>query len=381
VRILLTHPHSWPYVRRGTERNIDNVARYLALRGHEVTLLSSLPSGGCLPAAGGCLPAAGSVRQMLRPPMWTPLLGWFRVQPEHMFGLSTYLDLRKLAADVVHSFFYTDSLAASRVRKQKRWRTVLQLNGIAIPGVSCRRFPPEAWLLRRAIEEADEFVVCSQFIARLAARHFGRVAKVIVPPLEIDAWPLGPGPEDGRPVLLAVGDFDVPRKGVRVLMRAFELFQQEVPDAILRLSGRLSAKTATRLLGTLPERVRTRVELLGLGQPGDLPQLYQQASLLVLPAMWEPSGTVMFEALASGTPVVATNHAGLPEFLSPEVGVLFEPETEGEETNNAAGLAAAMLAGLSLSRRPGAREQCRLHAGRFSSAAIGPLLEGVYAGN
>jgi glycosyltransferase involved in cell wall biosynthesis len=351
---------------------MDTFARYLVRHGHDVTVLSTLP-------AGGIAPVNGTVRHVLRRPLWTPAMGVARVRPEHMFGVSTYLDLQTLAADVVHSFFYTDSLAASLKRKKKGWRTVLHLNGIAIPGVSCRRFPPEAWLLRRAIDEANEFVVCSAFIAGLCAHYYGREPKVIFTPIEIEAWPIKEGPTDERPSILAAGDFDLPRKGARVLMKAFGLFKRKEPDAVLRFTGRLSPAVAGPLLATLPECDRESVELLGVGQAGDLPKLYQQASMLVLPAMWEPSGTVMLEAMASGTPVVATNHGGLPEYLTPEVSVLFEPEGEGEETNNYEGLAEAMRTALNLSRQPGVRERCRRRAKEFSTAVIGPVLENMYA--
>jgi glycosyltransferase involved in cell wall biosynthesis len=87
---------------------------------------------------------------------------------------------------------------------------------------------------------------------------------------------------------------------------------------------------------------------------------------------------VMFEAWAAGTPVVATNHGGPPEFMAEDVGVLFEPATEGQETHNADGLAEAILEGLALSERPGIRQRCRAHAGRFSWSALGPRIEAMY---
>src|SRR6266849_3422192 len=263
MKIMLTHPHCWPYVRRGTERTMDTVARYMVGKGHDVTVLSTLP-------AGGSAPVNVKVHHLLRRPMWTTAMALAHLQQEHMFGISAYLDLRAPVADVVHSFYYTDSLAASHTRKKKGWRTVLQLHGIAIPGVSCRRFPPEAWLLRRAIQQTDEFVSCSEFIADLFANYYGRKPRVIFPPLEVEAWPMKEGPADERPSVLAVGDFDVPRKGARVLMKAFRLFKQKEPEAVLRFSGRLSPAVAAPLLGMLTEHERASVELLGVGQPGDL---------------------------------------------------------------------------------------------------------------
>lgn len=372
MKILLTHPYCWPYVRRGTERNIENLFNYLAGTGrHSVTLLSTKPSQGEMLANGG-----GSRR--LREAWAAPRIGLGRIQPEHLFGVSAYWDMRSTEADAVHSFFYTDGLAASSLKRRKGWRTVLQLNGIAVPGVSCRRIPPEAWLLRRAIDTADEFVVCSSFIADQASRHFGRRPRVLAPPIQIGEWPVKSATRDGSPVILAVGDFDVRRKGIRVLLRAFARFHSGHPNATLNISGRLTLASVQPELEEMPAEARQALRPLGLGKPGDLPGLYQQASLLVLPAMWEPSGTVMFEALASGTPVVAARHGGLPEFLTPEVGVLFDPQTDSEETMNVLGLCEAMESALQLSLSPGTARACRQHAERYSTDVIGPVWEQIY---
>ena len=100
---------------------------------------------------------------------------------------------------------------------------------------------------------------------------------------------------------------------------------------------------------------------------------------MALPSMWEPSGTVVLEALASGTPVVVTNHAGLPEFMNDSIGVLFEPMTNGEETLNFEGLAEALFRGLALSRCAGIRQRCRAHAADFSWEVLGPKIERVYS--
>jgi glycosyltransferase involved in cell wall biosynthesis len=96
--------------------------------------------------------------------------------------------------------------------------------------------------------------------------------------------------------------------------------------------------------------------------------------------MWEPSGGSVLEAFASGTPVVATNHGGVPEFVTKEVGVLFDPQTDGQETRNSRGLAEALIAGLQLSRTPGIRQRCWAHVQQYSTEAIGPVLERFYSG-
>jgi len=372
MKVVLTHPYCWPYVRRGTERCIDVLARYLNRVGHEVTLVSTHPRESSIERNGG-----GT--RILRRPLWNPVLGMARLQPEHTFFFTAARAVRKLNADVVHSCFYADALGVQMVRRSRPFRTVLQLNGIAIPRVSCRRIPPEAWMLRRAIDNVDSFIVCSDFIRRLALEHFGRNPDVIVPPVEVTDWPVGRGPSDGRPTILGVGDFNVRRKGVRALIRAFSILKRDLPDVRLRLTGRMAPELFQEITSDLPAEIASGIENLGLGQPGDLPKIYGEASVMALPSMWEPSGTVVMEALASGTPVVIARHGGLPEMITPHVGVDFDPATDGEETHNAQGLADALRAGLVLAAKDGVRERCRSHAASFSVDALGPRYEEIYS--
>jgi phosphatidylinositol alpha-mannosyltransferase len=373
MRIVLTHPFCWPYVRRGTERNVEVLGQHLAERGHEVITVSTRPG------AGGVERSVAGTR-ILRPPLTVPLMGALRIQPAHTFFFTSLRALSSLDADVVHSFYPADALAAAVVKRRARPRTVLQMNGVAIPGVSCHRWlPPEGVMFRQALRRADHRIACSQFVRALMREHYGVDSDVISPPVLVERYPLGSGPVDRRPTILGVADFTVRRKGVRTLVAAFALLKQSLPAARLRLSGRLSPELQHELLSGVPHPVRSDIEVLGLGRPDDLPRLYGEASVTVLPAMWEPSGTVLVESLACGTPVVATNHAGIPEFVTPETGVLFDPDTDGEETPNVDGLAGAMRKGLALSQQPGTRAACRAHALRYGCAQIVPQIERLYA--
>lgn len=376
MRIVLTHPYCWPYVRRGTERGMDVLARHLVQSGHDVVTLSTRPDGDGVDDG----PAG---RRIFRRPVTFPLMNALRIQPTHTFFFVGLRMLPSLEADVVHSFYPSDALAAVAVRRRARHRTVLQMNGVAIPGVSCHRWlPPEGAMFREALRRVDCRITCSRFTRDLLREHYGVDCEVIPPPIRVEpadvaearAKPFGP------PTILAVADFNVRRKGVRVLVDAFCRIKRAVPSARLQLSGQIAAALARELVAPLPPSVRESIEVLGLGTVEDLPRLYREASVMALPAMWEPSGTVLFESLAAGTPVVATNHGGIPEFVGADVGVLFEPLTDGEETRNVAGLADAILQGLALAEKPETRDRCRAHAAQYAWPVLGPQIERLYRG-
>lgn len=373
MRIVLTHPYCWPYVRRGTERNVEVWYSYLLSRGYDARLLSTyFPGTQARPHDSN---------KTLKAPLWFPSMGRLRLQPMHTFFFSVYNCLPALEPDIVHSFHFYDALAATLVRKRRKpMRVLMQMNGVPIPGVSCRRWlPPEYKLIRAAMRRADCRVVCSSFVRQLVQEFYGSDAHVLVPALDRALWPAGNGPRSEPAAVLAVANFDERRKGIRVLLRAFELLRHEMPTVELWLSGNLSPSVEKETLGPLPAELRSAITVFGLGRPEDLPVLYQKASVLALPSMWEPSGTVMMEAWLCGTPVVATRHGGLPEMFREGVGVLFDPKTDTEETTNAEGLAAALHEGIRLSAQPETRVNCRRHGETFTLETVGPQFERFYA--
>ena len=71
------------------------------------------------------------------------------------------------------------------------------------------------------------------------------------------------------------------------------------------------------------ERFRGGVKSLGTVDGGQKLKLLQNASALLFPVIWEePFGLAVVEALACGTPVVATPRGALPEILRPSCGVI-----------------------------------------------------------
>lgn len=160
---------------------------------------------------------------------------------------------------------------------------------------------------------------------------------VVIPP-GVDVRRFRPGPltpSAGAATLenyvFALGRMDA-TKGFDDLIRGFAHVSRSNPVQLVIGGGSINAlphETAVRnkLLGLVDElRLNGRVMFAGYIPDANLAAYYRNARVFALPSRYEPFGMTVLEAMACGTPVVATRHGGLRHVLTHRRdGVLVDP--------------------------------------------------------
>jgi glycosyltransferase involved in cell wall biosynthesis len=139
--------------------------------------------------------------------------------------------------------------------------------------------------------------------------------------------------------ILYNGNSDDRNKGARYLLEAAALLRDRGIDFHLTFVDRPGAEMAPRMVRELS--LGDRVTFTGRLPVVELVRTHNEASLFVSPSLYEGFGLPAAEAMACGTPVVATTAGAFPEVIADgETGILVPPADAGA----LAGAIAALLA-------------------------------------
>lgn len=209
--------------------------------------------------------------------------------------------------------------------------------------------------IARRLRSADAVFGCSGYITGKIRDRFpdfaprchvvynGVDTKVFTPDPEADAG----GGRPGR--LLYVGRIS-PEKAIHDLIDAVARVVSRIPEVRLDVVGpdaetprqyivdlsddsRVKALASwydgnyhDRLVKMAASRLGDRVRFVGLLAPDQLPEHYRRADLLLNPSVSESFGMSLVEAMACGTPVLATRVGGMPEIVEHgKTGMLVAP--------------------------------------------------------
>lgn len=115
---------------------------------------------------------------------------------------------------------------------------------------------------------------------------------------------------DNEPLILCVGS-GFKTKGLNRSIRAFAVFQQNSPNAVLAVVGNGNPRAFLRL----SKRLGVGTQVKFFGGRHDMAAIYAAADLLLHSAYKEVAGNVLLEAMLCGVPVLATTVCGYAHYI------------------------------------------------------------------
>jgi len=156
-------------------------------------------------------------------------------------------------------------------------------------------------------ELADVLLVASEYVAKCLMETGIARRRIAVVPYGVDVVRFSP-PEQRRKSgpfrVLYVGRVGL-HKGIEYLLEAWRIAGLEESELVF--AGAVDP-AVVRMVKTRPGNTR----FIGQVAPPTLHRLYQSADVFVLPSLSDGFGMVLFEAMATGLPVIATTSCGAP---------------------------------------------------------------------
>jgi glycosyltransferase involved in cell wall biosynthesis len=240
--------------------------------------------------------------------------------------------LRQFQPDVIDLNAEPYSVQCAEVLTLRNW---LALRVPVVLGVCQNIFhrypPPFNWFERRALNQAAAAYGCSETVRELLiAKGFSKPVRVIPFGVNVDEYTPRARNRIGESLTIAFVGRMLPAKGLNILAQALAKVRSENWKLLVVGDGEEREPFAQQLRElNLLERAR----FMGAVKYDQMPQLFQQMDLLVLPTQTtkrvrEQFGRVIIEAMASGVPVIGSTCGAIPEVIG-DAGLVV-PEGDAE---------------------------------------------------
>ncbi len=259
--------------------------------------------------------------------------------PEFVSGILEFSQSKGLDYDLIHSHYWMSGIAAQELKSVWNAPVIHMFHTLGLMKQRVARMPGEAegdYRLRgerQVLQMADRIVAATPAeLAQLQWLYQADTRKVVIIPPGVDLSHFYPIPVDeakefvGIPkdagLLLYVGRIE-PLKGIDTLiqavvsMRAKGVFsERHLCLAVIGGEPELSPEALSAEMTRLQDMIRRfdldgLVTFLGRRSQDSLPYFYSAAEAVVVPSFYESFGMVALEAMACGTPVVASEVGGL----------------------------------------------------------------------
>lgn len=319
MRIGIACPYSWD-VPGGVQAHIRDLAEALIGMGHDVSVIAPadddkplqdyvVPTGAAMP-----VPYNGSVARLAFGPLSASRVRrWLK---EGAFDVLHVHEPAVPSLSLLATWAATGPIVATVHTSMPRSRVLLASQPF----------------LRSALEKIDGRIAVSEAARTTLVEHLGGDAVLIPNGVATKnyrhAEPLPGFPGEGG-VIGFLGRMDEPRKGLAVLLKAFEILAPARPGLRLLIAGRGDAAEWAR---KLPAGIRDRAVFVGETTEEEKVRVLHSVDVFCSPNTGgESFGIVTAEAMAAGLPVVASDIDAFRQVLrGGTVGELFavgDPES------------------------------------------------------
>ncbi len=244
-------------------------------------------------------------------------------------------------ADIIHCHTWYTHLAGCLLQQLLGGRLVLTTHSLEphrpwkVEQLG-RAYYASSWMEKTAYRNADGVIAVSESMKRDVQKLYGvspdRI-RVIHNGIDVEEYRPREDPfvfqrygiRQEKPFILFVGRI-TRQKGIFHLVRAIPHIKSDLQ--IVLCAGVADTKELESEMSKRIDEVRaqSRKEIIWIPQivpKPDIISLYSAAALFVCPSIYEPFGIINLEAMACGTPVIASEVGGIPETVVPgETGLL-----------------------------------------------------------
>jgi phosphatidylinositol alpha-mannosyltransferase len=312
VRIGIVCPYTWD-VPGGVQQHVRDLAEALFASGHEVSVIAPADDDAPLPpyvvSAGRAVPVPynGSVARL-------------------SFGFLSAARVRRWIREGSFDVLHVHEPAAPSLGVLACWAADGPIVATFHASFERSRALSAAGpILQSAMEKITARIAVSEKARRTLVEHFGGDAVLIPNGVTTERYAMAeplPGWPGDDCALGFLGRMDEQRKGLAVLLRAFEILGRERPGLRLLLAG---PGDADEVRAKVSPELRDRVVNLGLVSEADKVRALHSVDVFVAPNTGgESFGIVLAEAMSAGAPILASDiEAFRRVLLEGRAGALF----------------------------------------------------------
>lgn len=275
----------------------------------------------------------------------------YRLKKHNTKGISWYLNSRSINRCIseIHANHKIDIIEASElglafIGKKPNIKYVIRLHGGHHFFAEAEKRGINKWKgfqEKRSFQKADAFIAVSEYVKKHTAKYLNfshKRVQTINNPIDLKLFK----PSENAAIIpfqIVFAGTVCEKKGVRELVKAFQLVKLDFPESNLKIYGRdwfypNGDSYIDRLKIDFAAEDFIGIEFMGTVPHASLPQIYETAHVCVFPSHMETQGLVAPEAMAMGRPVIFTNLGPGPEtIIDGETGFLVNPYSSLEIAN------------------------------------------------